>query len=205
LLSFFSIISIAINREGEEGLRIVTFIGLVMLSSLFIVKNAYRQYFMFAIPLLCINAGHFIKNGFEKIKLHEMYRLAIIFVILFVPVSFFFMGILQFNHLQLEKIEYVVKNSEDTDFVYDGDARFNLFRKDLHYYWFNATKDIVDTFNEMTDNRYGEYDVCVLVKSKKPIFISDFGLNITECGFHDMYAKTQFDGLYRKKHSKSFR
>jgi hypothetical protein len=40
------------------------------------------------------------------------------------------------NHLQLAQIQYLLDRSEPTDRVYDRGVAVNLFRPDVHYFWF---------------------------------------------------------------------
>ena len=125
--------------------------------------------------------------------------MAIIALFLSVPVSILFMTILPSNQRQLEVIDYVIKNSRETDLIYDGDVKFNLFRRDIHYFWFYASEDTINMYNRITHKIHPEYDICALVKARRPVFISDFGLDMKRCRLSYLYDETRFGGLYRKR------
>jgi len=201
LLSLFSVIFLLGKREVNGGLKTVGFIGAVLLVVFGFAKNAAKQYCLFPIPSLCVCSGYTIKWAFEKMRLREPHKLAIIALFLSVPMSILFMTILPSNQRQLEVIDYVIKNSQETDLIYDGDVKFNLFRRDIHYFWFyaNASEDTINMYNKITQNSYLEYDVCALVKTRRPVFISDFGLDMKRCRLLDLYEETRFGGLYKKR------
>jgi hypothetical protein len=103
------------------------------------------------------------------------------------------------NLKQLEKIDFVIKNTTDSDTVYDGNITFNLFRQDIHYFWFYIGKNGgLDTYNKLTNNRYGDFNLCSLIKSKRPKIISNFRINMNECELDELYSKTDH-GLFLKK------
>ena len=99
---------------------------------------------------------------------------------------------------QLEKISYVLENTKPADYVYDGDIQFNLYRKDLHYFWFGLHKNKeFATYNKITGKeKYGDYDIYSLIFEKKPKFISDTRLKIEKRALRSFYKKTKFKGLY---------
>jgi len=110
--------------------------------------------------------------------------------------------LLNTNHAQLEKANYVIRNSGEGELVYDGSNQFNLYRHDLHFFWYDYEK--LSVFNRLTNDKYADYDICTLIRSKKPAFISDYRVNMKRCGLDDVYTKTRFDGLYVKKEKQGF-
>jgi len=112
------------------------------------------------------------------------------------------------NRFQLDLINYVLHNSEESDFIYDGDIRFNLFRRDLHYFWFSVgTDQALYRYRRMAKNKYiGEFiekrylscDICKLIRTKKPRFISSYALSLDVCQLRTSYAKTEIPRLYIK-------
>jgi hypothetical protein len=106
--------------------------------------------------------------------------------------------IFQSNQSQKRKIQYVLENTIDSDYVYDGDIQFNLFRKDLHYFWYSIRNQGLKTYNKITHGKFVDYDACRLIKSKKPRFISDFQLDLEGCGLAKMYKPTVFKHLFER-------
>jgi hypothetical protein len=93
-----------------------------------------------------------------------------------------------------------LQNSVPADFIYDGNIKFNLFRRDLHYFWYSvAPGGHIDTYNQLTNNRFGDYDICQLIKSRNPKIISDFEVRISDCGLEEVYHETELENLYIRK------
>ena len=56
--------------------------------------------------------------------------------LLVVPLPFLTALGFPLNGVQLEKIAYVLQQTKSDEKVLDGRNDFNLFRPDLHYFWF---------------------------------------------------------------------
>ena len=198
LLSLLSLAYTFLSKRMNEEAKTVAFIASVLLASLFIVKHPYEQYFMQAIPLLCVVVGGAFDSLRRRYNANEMQSLIVILVVIAAPLLWLLhLGLHNTNNVQLDKANYVIQNSEEGDFVYDGSNQFNLYRHDLHYFW--CTLGNLSAFNRLTNDKYGDYDICSLIESKKPTFISDYGLPMKECGLDNVYAKTRFDGLYVRR------
>jgi len=102
------------------------------------------------------------------------------------------------NSQQINRIDYVLKNTTKNDFVYDGDIQFNVFRKDLHYFWFSVKPGAgLESYQKNIGNKYDDYDIYKLIDEKKPKFISDHSLNFEEETL-SIYEKGKY-GLYLRK------
>lgn len=201
LLSAVSVVLIFREKPNSDEMKTIAFIGLVLFLSVFLVRTPYRQYFMPAIPLLSITNGYIIKYFCDRFNLNVIYKLVIIISVTILPTIFHLrQAIISDNIHQLEKINFILQNSQDSDYVYDGQLRFNLYRQDLHYFWYSLKNNRgLDTYNSLTDNKYGDYDICDLIMSKRPKFISDYLLNFSECGLDVLYEKTKYSGIYIRK------
>jgi len=201
IFSAVSLPYVMLSGKTTEIMKKTALICLVLLLSLFAVKHPYRQYFMFPFALLSICVAYTIKVLFDRYGLRGITRIVLLAVLIGRPVYFIQNRIFQKNnHRQLEKVDYVVRNTDQSDFVYDGNAAFNLFRPDLHYFWYSLEKRKgLDTYNSMTENKYGDYDICRLIREKKPKFISQHRLNLAECGLHELYEGTPYEKLYIRK------
>ncbi len=197
LASFSLLYTLLMKRVGEE-MRAIAFIASVILLSFFIVKHPYEQYIMQAIPLVCVTVGWTFSFFLGRYKTNYAQALIMIFVVIAVPLAWLsHRGLHSTNSVQLEKADYVIRNSAESDFVYDGSNQFNLFRRDLHYFWYNFEK--LPVFNRLTNDRYGGYDPCSLIKSRRPAFISDYRISMDKCGLTDLYTGTRYDGLFVRK------
>ncbi len=194
----FALLSLAytlLSSRLSEELKTVAFIASVLLLSIFVVKHPYEQYFMQAIPLLCVLVGGSFGSLRSRDTLNEAQSLTVILVVIAVPLLWLsHLGLHNTNDMQLDKANYVIRNSGKDDYIYDGSNQFNLYRHDLHYFWYNFEK--LPVYNRLTNGKYADYDICTLIRSKRPAFISDYRVDVKKCGLDEVYAKTRFDGLY---------
>ena len=88
-----------------------------------------------------------IKSKDNIIAANTIYRifarhpkgLAVVLIEAFaVPSVFVFNRVKKDNRRQLEIVEYVLSITDSTDCIYDGNAAFNLFRKDIDFFWFSV-------------------------------------------------------------------
>ena len=94
----------------------------------------------------------------------------------------------------------MLQNSDETDLVYDGKPEFNLFRRDLHYFWFLVGRGkFIKNYHKITKGKFIDYDTCFLIKLKRPKFISDFNIDMIDCELFKYYEKTIYENLYIRK------
>ncbi|MHC4394553.1 MAG: hypothetical protein ACYS1A_02760 [Planctomycetota bacterium] len=116
---------------------------------------------------MAIIAAHQICLVFEQ-KKEWMYKILILSVIL--SVIFFLHRLRKTNSGQLSKIDYVLSITDVNAFVYDGDATFNVFRKDIDYFWFSTRPNgVLAAYQKIS--RY-KYDVLDSIGKFKPKVIS---------------------------------
>lgn len=76
------------------------------------------------------------------------------------------------NVTQLAVVDYVVGVTAADDYVYDGNASYNLFRKDLDYFWFSVRDDehrpgaLMTYQREIGDYHYDIYELIARYKPK---------------------------------------
>jgi hypothetical protein len=161
------------------------------------MKHPHRQYFLLPVSLLCITGANFFVLFLNKSTWSQIKKNLVLTVFFILPLIVIFSLIFNSNSIQLQRINYVLNHSDRSDYVYDGDIRFNLFRKDLHYFWFSVgRKKGLSTFNKMTQNMYGYYDIYRLIELKKPIFISNYQLDKDNSIIKNNYKKTRFKNLF---------
>lgn len=206
----FSILSLPVifSRKLASEMKIVTVIGIALLLPLLPLKVG-EQYYMLPLAILSISASYFMQLTTKRIKAY-MPKVLLVILVVSIPASFMIRSAevgAGLNAYKLEKMDYVLANTDESDFVYDGNNMFNLFRKDLHYFWYGmdhtfcnqhycVSSSFMYAYNNLTNNRYSDYDTCKLVKEKNPKITSDYMLNLTECGLEKTYTKTPYEGLY---------
>jgi hypothetical protein len=199
LLALLSVGFVLLNRKTSETLRVIAFIGVVLLFSVCLARVPYRQYFMFAIPFLCVSIAYFLDRVLDRFRWSGVYTVLLVVLLLVQPLSSLVRTSTDstVRDRQLARADFVIDGSTDSDLVYDGNIQFNLYRADLHYFWFSVAEDKgLDTYNVITNDKYGDYDICQLVRSKQPRFISSHGLRLAKCGLRPFYEETAFPGLY---------
>jgi hypothetical protein len=190
---------VLLGRKNDTTLKVVALLGVVLLLSVLFLRHPHRQSFLFAIPLLCIPIGHSLDRAIARFRLHGVHMVSLMILVLIQPLSFLAPRITNSGARdeQLARVDFVIDNSKNSDLVYDGDIQFNLYRHDLHYFWFSVGPNKgLDTYNSITDNKYGDYDICQLVRSKQPKFISSYELRLDTCGLRPFYDDTTFPSLY---------
>lgn len=101
------------------------------------------------------------------------------------------------NHEQLAKIQYILEHTTGEDRVYDGRPEFNLFRRDLHYFWYSVgTFQNLWVYQKLT-GKYQDYDIRTLILDQSPKFISDFQVLVPEGELKKRYEPTPFESLFR--------
>ena len=190
--------AILIRKRSLDDLGIITITGTVLLLFTFVVKHPYEQYFVFPVALMSITNAYFINYLFSRRNFQRKTNAVILVAILVIPVVIISVMIFNSNQSQKRKIHYVLENTFDSDYVYDGDIQFNVFRRDLHYFWYSIGNQGLKTYNKIAHGKYADYDACRLIKSKKPKFISDFQLDLERCDLAKVYKPTVFKHLFER-------
>jgi hypothetical protein len=120
---------------------------------------------------MAIIAGSGIVSTFKSNKV----LVVVVIVILAQPMFEYSEQISSKNHkrqlAQLGKIQYVLSNTSEDDRVYDGDIKFNVFRKDVDYFWFSVRPKTGALATYQSLNPY-EYNIYELIAKFEPKIIS---------------------------------
>lgn len=98
----------------------------------------------------------------------------------------------------IKRAQYVLDVTSKDDYVYGGTATYNLFRRDIHFFWFDAGMKVnSDAFNSFYNKIFnGTYDVYRSIREKKPKTIVTYCLDVTHPAITKKYKKSvQFDGF----------
>ncbi|MGB4833639.1 MAG: hypothetical protein WBP40_01255, partial [Candidatus Moraniibacteriota bacterium] len=167
------------------------FIGLIalgLLGTAFFSRTPFAQYFLLAMPFVAIVAAEAL------VTLLHVWRtgpvLAVIGLSAFYPAYLVMDEIGETNAGQLQKIEYVRSMTKPSDLVYDGDANFNLFRKDMDYFWFSVRpkKGVLSAYQSL---RPYPYDPYVLIAKREPRLISDSFLKMKDPVIVENYIRSE--------------
>lgn len=180
------------NRLQGEAVWITFFTAIMALCS----RVYFPQYFLpFLVFTAVICAHGFIEIAGSRLVI----CLLAMGISAVVPASVYSRHIQEGNRKQLEQVELVREATSPQDYVYDGDAQFNLFRKDLDYFWYSVTPGkCLDKYKKL---RPYSYDIYNLIEQYRPLIISATGIEspddprITE----NYTAIEGFKGLYIRK------
>ncbi|MEW6145802.1 MAG: glycosyltransferase family 39 protein [Thermodesulfobacteriota bacterium] len=188
---FYLIGLIILMRTGKCG-RFAALSVLLMLLTVIVFNNLWRQYFLLSIPPIAIIASYALYSSSNS----RLIRLVFLIGAIYFPVSYMHNFAL-FNmdgsrqRQQLAKIEYVLSITDKDDKVYDGNVEFNVFRDDIDFVWFcMEDPSCLDAYRQVEPYQYNVYDS---VAARNPKVISDFGIY----SFNDVRI--------RKKYKKSDR
>jgi 4-amino-4-deoxy-L-arabinose transferase-like glycosyltransferase len=175
ILCVFYVLGLSFYLKTSNQKR-VGVLSLGLLLSVFLVRTPWPQYFMLAIPLMAITSAHTIYLIFKNNK-------AILFVMLVLStgpqINWLAQGARNTNEGQLKKIAYVMSITNKDDSVYDGHILFNVFRKDINFFWYSIDPHLgtLETFQTMADYHYDIYEI---IDSVKPQVISNYHIGNME-------------------------
>jgi len=145
-------------------------LSLILLLSVFFVKAPHQQYYIMFLPLMAIIAGYGVVNVITSNK-------AIIYIVIIAAALPMYIYSRHFienrNTYQLNKIRYVLSNTTKNDYVYDGNILFNVFRKDIDFFWFcvRPKNGALATYRLLYPYDYNIYE---LIDRFKPKIISTY-------------------------------
>jgi len=174
--------------------RIISFIFITLFFFLIVIQKSHQQYFMVLVPFAAAVAAQVIWSLAEG---RSQRILAIVLLAIVYPCYSIIAGTSQLsNTAQLEKIKYVTSITSPKDFVYDGNIEFNVFRKDINFFWFSLDQnDALATYKSMTSYDYNVYE---LIERFKPKVISNnFIENLSDRRIANFYQQSpHYDDLY---------
>jgi len=174
----------------------IGWMSLALLGSVFLVRAPYKQYFMIVIPLMAIIVANAVVELFAK---RTKWLVAVLMLSTLPPALFLLNRLKENNAAQIEKINYVLSITGPEDFVYDGKVAFNLFRRDIDFFWFSVRPNrALETYQTMTEYNYDIYE---LIEKFRPKIISDCKIqNIRhEAVASDYIQSDKFENLFIRK------
>lgn len=179
----------------KKSFNMMAFFSVGLLGFVFLAKTPFPQYYLMALPLISIIAAVQADNFLAKKRL----IMAILLILSAAGSIFTVWYAWDDNSKQLKKIEYVLSVTSPNDYVYDGDANFNIFRKDINYFWFSV-KPKTGVLVAYRLLRNYDYDVYKLIDKLKPIVISNSFIKKKNPAVMDNYEKSKiFNDLYIRK------
>ncbi len=109
------------------------------------------------------------------------------------------------NGGQLALVDYVLSVTQPDDHVYDGNVTFNLFRKDIDYFWYSVRPDrpgipygALTTYQQQITDYH--YDVYESIERFKPKVIGPFYIDADDLRIKADYVESDIaGGIYIRK------
>jgi 4-amino-4-deoxy-L-arabinose transferase-like glycosyltransferase len=187
----------AIRRRRDAPYVLPAFLGWGLVAMLFATNRVVDRYLVAAAPFLAVAAGMWLAEAAGRRRIGGLRLAAVLLVVCLLPGVGMVRSVLRTNRGQLDKIQFVLDESAPGDRMYDEWRDFNLFRPDMHYFWF-MTSPGVRLYNQLTGGSRAGYDACRLVADVKPRFISDRASRLEACGLTGLYRPTRFDRLMER-------
>jgi 4-amino-4-deoxy-L-arabinose transferase-like glycosyltransferase len=177
-----------------QGQRELVLMGIMLLGFAVFYRTQFGQYYLVALPLVAIIAA----NGWETISQRHFAAGIACLVVAFISAAVVYVMEIRLkkNHKQLARVDYVLENTSVSSYVYDGDRKFNLFRKDLDFFWFGVRQgELLDKYRMLTGY---EYDIYELIEKHKPTIISNYEIeNMEHPAIQNRYQKVPaFENIY---------
>ena len=183
------------SEKSAAAMKVAAWTGFAALAALFLLPNPADRHFLLALPLLSVVVAGWVGDRL-RFSLPGKWRMICLAGLLVVPLPFLAMLGSPLNGVQLEKITYVLRQTAPADKVFDGRNDFNLFRPDLHYFWFNVDLGVLEDYRRSGGSNHAGYDVCRLIRWQKPRFVLLSNREWTACGVWKEYSSTPFPGIF---------
>ena len=167
-----------------------------LLSTVFVAGAPFRQYYLLAMPFVCIVAASGLARLSERDGWGGWRGPALLALGAVYPTLVLGRGIVTGNAEQQRKIQYVLEVTEPGDFVYDGRIQFNLFRKDIDYFWFSLRPN-AGALAAYRMLRGYDYDPYERIRALEPMVVSGFLLDTGDPAVASSYVRSsRYPDLY---------
>ena len=184
----------AVRRGLACRYALPAWFGLGLVALLFSMNRVVDRYLVAAVPFLAVAASQWLADEIERRRIRGQQAAAVLLLVCLVPGAAMVRSVFRSNRGQLAQIQFVLDHSNAGDRMYDERPSFNLFRPDMHYFWF-MRKPGIRLYNSLAGDRFADYDVCRLLATIRPRFVSNRAGNLERCGLASQYRPTPFGGL----------
>ena len=172
-----------LKKSGVQRRLVIISISIVLLP-LILFTNIWPHYLISAMPLIGIIASFALYSTVKS----KWIKLVIIILAISTPSRAVLNNILFIQgptrqSEQIEKINYVLSITDENDKIFDGGISFNLFRNDVHYFWFCGC--CLHAYQKIKDY---EFDMHEVIFTQKPKVVGIVELmNINDRRIKDYY------------------
>jgi hypothetical protein len=181
----------AARRRLRVDYAVPAALGIGMVAVVFALNRVVDRYMAAAVPFLAVASAAWLVDLFNARQLRGVQRLAILALVCLVPAVAMVRAARRSNAPQLAQIQYVLDHSQAGDCMLDEWRDFNVFRPDMHYFWF-LTRPGMPAYSRFTGGRFADFDLCREIGRVKPKFVSDRLGDLRRCGLLAGYRPTPF-------------
>lgn len=169
LLAFFLFGLAGLGRDRSRWEIALIPIGL----SLIVLGGVhYPQYWLPIWPFVAILAAHGVVSLWERSPVAT--GLVVLLALVWPCLRYGNYIVRITNDSQIALIEYVLGITRPSDYVYDGNREFNVFRRDLDFFWFGVgPRNALGKYQAL---RSYPYDIYALIDRKRPKVLSQYAL-----------------------------
>jgi len=176
VLIFLYILGILSFLKTEDQ-KLLGLFSIATLLSIFVNALIGPQYYMPVLPFVALISATVLQNGFKKQNIT-----LVALCLLLIPLIYRNYKIGSKTpgcQPTLKRIQYVLNYTDSSDYVYDGHASFNIYRKDVDFFWFALDYRYGALFVYKNWTLYN-YNIYNLIHTKKPKIISAHLLNVKD-------------------------
>ena len=181
----------AVRRRLRVDYALPAVLGIGMLAVFVALNRVVDRYVAAAVPFLAVAAAAWLTEVLAALRLRGARALAAVVLVCLVPGVAMVRAAGRSNAPQLAQIQYVLDHSQEGDRMLDEWRDFNLFRPDMHYFWF-LTRPGVRAYNRFAGGRLADFDLCREIDRVKPKFVSDRLGDLERCGLLGRYRPAPF-------------
>ena len=188
---------VAVWRRLNTPFTLPAWLGWGLVAVVAVLNRVVDRYVVAAVPFLAVAVGLWLADEAARRTVRGVRFTALLLVVCLVPGVAMARAVFRTNRGQLAKIQFVLDRSRAGDRMHDEWRDFNVFRPDMHYFWF-MTRPGVRLYNSATGGRRADYDACRLIAAVRPRFVSDRTGQLAQCGLAGQYRSTPFDRLMER-------
>ncbi|HNV03095.1 MAG TPA: glycosyltransferase family 39 protein [Vicinamibacterales bacterium] len=182
-----------VARRLKADVAVPAVLGLGTAAALVALNRVADRYLVAAMPFLAVAAAAWLSDALEARRARGPRALVVLLAVCLLPAISMVRSIGRSNRNQLARMQYVLDRSAPGERMFDPWRDYNLFRPDVHYFWFHGGGAIAREFSRMTGGRVAAYDTCGLLAAAEPPFVSDRRSDLPRCGLAGLYRPTPFD------------
>ncbi len=198
------------HRRIPLAVKISFFTGLVIFFIAFMNPRAWKQYYFPAFPFLAVYLAYMLNDCLAKMEGNKKLLVYLLLVFSAVPI---FMEDFCYPGENKYLFDLVRAQRENTsEYAFDEDIRLNLFREDMHFFWYGTQRGkMYDAYLSTIEDeknawavkeRYDTFDLCLLIGRYRPLMVNQTPISdhqIGNCETETGKYEALGHGLYRRK------